>query len=112
MSCQLFLWSVFPPFTPPSYLYVTNEGSNSVSAFSIESGGALTEIGSPVSTSEPWAVAVSPNGTYLYVTNEGSNSVSAFSIESGGALTPVTGSLATSSYPTGSEPYGVAIVTE
>src|SRR5208283_2004806 len=77
------------------YVYVANEGSNSVSAYSIGSNGALTQLtGSPFAAGPfPYGVAVSPNGSFLYVTNyTTSGSVSAYSIGSNGALTQLTGS--------------------
>jgi hypothetical protein len=80
-----------------NFLYVANEFSGSVSAYTIGSNGALTQLsGSP----NPFGVAVSPNGSYLYVTNIGSNNVSAYSIGSNGALTALSGS----QFPAGTNP--------
>ena len=69
------------------HLYVTSQGSSSVSAFSIASDGRLSAVtGSPFATGNvPFGVAVSPDGGHLYVTNESSGSVSAFSIAPTGA---------------------------
>jgi 6-phosphogluconolactonase (cycloisomerase 2 family) len=82
-------------FSPTGGLLATASMiDNSVSVFSVASGGALTEVsGSPFgSGSEPWSVAFSPGGGLLASANEGSNSVSVFSVSPDGALTPVSGS--------------------
>jgi 6-phosphogluconolactonase (cycloisomerase 2 family)/uncharacterized caspase-like protein len=78
------------------FLYVTNNGSNNVSAYSINpSTGALTAVtGSlfPVGTS-PIGIAVDPTGKHLYVANTASDNVSAFTINpSTGALKKLSGS--------------------
>jgi DNA-binding beta-propeller fold protein YncE/PKD repeat protein len=88
-------------------VYVANLGSESVSAFSIGSGGSLSAIaGSPFATGrEPLGVVVSPDGRHVYVTNLDSESVSAFSIASNGSLHPVAGS----PFTTGYGPWGVAV---
>ncbi len=92
-----------------SFAYVANNGSNSVSAFSIDAAGALTPVaGSPFATGQGGAssVTVTPAGSFAYVANYGSNSVSAFSIDaSTGALTPVVGS----PFVTGMNPRSVVV---
>jgi len=75
-------------------LYVANENQGTVSTYSIGAGGALTEMGAPVASgnttattdSEPYGIAVSPNGLNLYVANYLSGTVSTFSVGAGGAL--------------------------
>jgi len=53
-----------------SYLYVTNQGSNSVSQFAINSNGTLTSLGASVATgSKPYQITVDPTGKYVYVAN-------------------------------------------
>jgi len=72
-----------------SILYVTNNGSNNVSGYSINTtGGTLTAIpGSPFSNvSGPSAIAVSSNGFFAYVTNSRTNNVTAFRVSTEGAL--------------------------
>jgi DNA-binding beta-propeller fold protein YncE len=65
-----------------NYLYVSNEFTGTVSAFSISSAGALTELGaSPYAVGiAPSGVTIPPNGGFLYVANTGSNNISAFAI--------------------------------
>ena len=90
-------------------VYTANNGSDNVSAFSIDVGGALTPAACATGCTagvEPYDVAVNPSGRYVYVTNEDTNSVSVFLIGAGGALTPVT---CTTGCATGDEPYGVAV---
>jgi len=88
------------------FLYVANNFTSTVSAFSIASSGALTMLGAspyPVGLA-PSGLGITPGGAFLYVTNTGSNSVSAFAIcdavvntcsnpnKPDGTLTAVTGS--------------------
>ena len=76
--------------------YVTNEGSNNISAYSINATtGAMTAIaGSPFAAGAgPSAVAISPSGRFLAVGNLNSNNVSVYTIDSStGVLTPIAGS--------------------
>jgi 6-phosphogluconolactonase (cycloisomerase 2 family) len=94
-----------------SFLYVSNQGSNNVSAYTIGGTGALTPVtGSPfASGTAPSSVAVSPNGSFLYVSNQGSNNVSAYTITGGtGVLTPLA-SLNGNPFAAGTSPSGVAV---
>jgi 6-phosphogluconolactonase (cycloisomerase 2 family) len=82
-----------------SYVYVSNTGDGTVSAFSTGANGTLTAVaGSPFSTtgspslSNNTTLQVDPSGQFLYVVNGDSGNVSAFTIGAGGVLTPVTGS--------------------
>jgi 6-phosphogluconolactonase len=71
-------------------LYVTNAGSNSVSAFAVRQGG-LDLIGStPSGGPEPVSIAV--QGDRLYVLNAGDNSVSGFTGAEDGRLAAASGS--------------------
>jgi 6-phosphogluconolactonase len=90
-----------------NFLYVAYQFTNTVGVFSIDAGGALTQLASltmPAGTS-PTAAALAPspdgNFVYLYVANEGSNNISAFAAcaqtsltctAADGSLHPVTGS--------------------
>jgi 6-phosphogluconolactonase (cycloisomerase 2 family) len=71
------------------FLYVANNGTNTVSVFLIAAAdGSLTEItGSPFPVAlGPVSLAVDPLGKFLYVANGTSNDVSAFIIQATGAL--------------------------
>lgn len=90
-----------------SFLYVSNRGSNTVSAYTIGGSGTLAPVaGSPFPAgTSPSAVAISPNGSFLYVSNQGSNNLSAYTIGGGGAITTITGS----PFASGAAPSGVAV---
>lgn len=81
-----------------TFLFVSNDGSNNVSVFSINTTtGALTPVpGSPFSTGgfagNGISLGVTPENRFLFAASAGSNSISAFSIAPNGALTPVLGS--------------------
>jgi 6-phosphogluconolactonase (cycloisomerase 2 family) len=71
--------------TDGSLIYVTNEESNTVSAFRINgTTGELTPLGSPVATgSGPEGVTVDPSGKFAYVTDGRDNTISAYTISAG-----------------------------
>ena len=75
---------------------VGNTGGNSLSAFTLGSGGTLNPVaGTPVSLgaiSQPTSVAVDPSDKFVYVSTTPSQ-VSGFTMNpSTGTLTPITGS--------------------
>ncbi|MDH4084737.1 MAG: lactonase family protein [Nitrospira sp.] len=70
-------------------VYVTNTGSNDVSAYSINqsTGGLAVISGSPfVDVPAPSAIALSSNGFFAYIANGRTNKVTAFRIGTNGAL--------------------------
>ena len=76
------------------YLFAGETGCSCVRAFTIGSGGALSEVsGSPFTTQVgPSAMAVDPTNTYLYVGSKNSNEIDGYQIGSSGALTPLSSS--------------------
>jgi len=67
-----------------TFLYVANKGSNTISIFSINSSGGLTEVsGSPLNDVDqgPVAMIVDQSGKYLYVANQGSSNVGSYSLD-------------------------------
>jgi 6-phosphogluconolactonase (cycloisomerase 2 family) len=79
--------------------YVVNNGSATISQYTIGVGGALATLGSPVSTGlDPRAMAVDPSGRYVYVPNYGDGTVSQYNIGADGSLT----AMSPASVPTGS----------
>jgi 6-phosphogluconolactonase len=85
------------------FLYVANQFNNTVSAYSVDSSGALTQvIGSPYTAgTTPSSLTVSSDGKFLYVANFGSNNISVFTIcavisntcvAADGSLIQITGS--------------------
>jgi 6-phosphogluconolactonase (cycloisomerase 2 family) len=93
-------------------LFVANEGSNSVSAFTINPGtGALTAVvGSPFSTGETGTsddMSLAATSQYLFAGDVNGDNVTVFSIGAGGALTEISGS--PFSTGTGSDPNGMMV---
>lgn len=89
-----------------SYLYVANGGSNTISGYTIGSGGVLGSIGSYSTGSTPAGIAFTPDGKYLYVANAAGNTISEFSIGAGGVLTSA------GTFSAGSDPGFIAIVSK
>jgi DNA-binding beta-propeller fold protein YncE len=75
-------------------VYVTNQDSNSVSAFGINHGALSLLSGSPYPAGLwPNGVVASPDGRHLYVADTSADdTISAFGIGSVGELTPLAGS--------------------
>ncbi len=99
------------------FLLVTNTlGNNgnegSVSVFSIDAGGALTErtdLGSPFpANADPTEILITPSGKFVYVTNPVIGTITAFSF-SNGVLTNVPGSPFTSIPGGGGGAFGLAV---
>ncbi len=90
----------FNSSTGGEFAYVTNAGSNNVSAYTINlTTGALTAIaGSPFAgrCQSSWSVItfnLTSSGNFAYVANQNSNNVSAYSVDATtGALTAIAGS--------------------
>ncbi len=96
------------PDAAVEYVYVTNDGDRSISAYKINATtGALTHVKGLFSTGTyPYGLAVDPSGKFAYVTNYGDNTVSGYSINATtGALKRVAGS----PFAVGIEPYGLAV---
>jgi 6-phosphogluconolactonase len=87
-------------------LYVANAGSDTVSAYSIDTNtGALTPLSpATIATGKgPASIVVGPDGSVIYVANHGgSNDISAFNAYD---LTPVPGS----PFPAGGNPLSLAL---
>jgi 6-phosphogluconolactonase (cycloisomerase 2 family) len=73
------------------FAYSTNAGSDSVSAYRVETDGSLSLIqGAAGSTGgSPIDAGVSNNGRYLYVLNGRTHNLSAFAIQADGTLSPL-----------------------
>jgi hypothetical protein len=85
-----------------SKLFVSNQSSNSVTAFRVAGGGALTLVpGSPFPASGsfvPSGMATDQAGTFLY-TADFNNEINGLSIAANGALTSVPGSPFSNGFP-------------
>jgi 6-phosphogluconolactonase (cycloisomerase 2 family) len=88
-------------------LYAANNQSPSISVFTIDSSGLLTEVrGSPISDgyTNPVAMLFDTSGTFLYVANQASNNVASYSIDSNGLPTALTSSTTANAFGTESSP--------
>jgi 6-phosphogluconolactonase (cycloisomerase 2 family) len=98
-----------------SFVYVGNETSNSISAFTLASTGVLTPIaGSPfVTGTSPYSLAEDSSGTYLLSANAGGTpDLQVFTITPStgttpGALTPASSTSTGSVSPAGA----ISVVT-
>lgn len=90
-----------------TYLYVANSGDRSVSVFPIDPATGFLGTGTTVPLGiDPINMQVSPSGDFLYVTGQGRPGyIEVFSL-SNGVLAPLS---PTSSFFTGTNPYGLAI---
>ena len=89
-----------------AYLYVANNGSSNLAAYSIGSDGSLALLtGSPFGTgSQPNSLATDSGGKYLFVGNQQSPVIQSFSLDTGtGALTSVA------TYPVPGSPTSIAL---
>jgi 6-phosphogluconolactonase len=93
------------------FLYTGNNTDDSISEFTIGTGGSLTQlasspIGEPSSQAGPIGLLIDPSGTYLYVANQASSpsGIAGYSIGSDGSLTLLT----SSPFVTGAQPSVIA----
>jgi 6-phosphogluconolactonase len=91
------------------FLYVSNGTSGTISAFSIASNGALSEVaGSPFTVGAGATVAgitIDSKGQFLYAADSANNKIASFSISGGGTLAAVAGS----PFTAGTKPVAVAV---
>ena len=90
------------------FLYIGNKLDNSISEFTINADGSLTQFSnSPIGEqyAGPISLLIDKSGKYMYVANQGSSNLAAFSIGSDGALTLLTNS----PFGTGAQPSVLAI---
>lgn len=89
------------------FLYVADEGSNNIAAYTITSGtGALAAVNSAPfgSEAQPSFLAIDPSGKYLLVGGQSSSGLQAFGVDLG------SGSLNTiASYSLGTAPTSIAV---
>lgn len=72
------------------HLYTANINDSTISAFSVNPSGALTQLpGSPFATGDdPNQVVVHPNGQVLFTADQTTNTVTRFTVNGNGTLTP------------------------
>ncbi len=88
------------------FLFVTTQGDNLVSPFTINLGsGAITAKGKGVATGNvPSAIVLAPSGNALFLANSQDNTISAYTVNADGTL-----SASGNPTPTGTNPVGMAI---
>jgi len=105
------------------FIYVANQNSGSISAFTIDSvTGFLSAIDADSGTAgiqnfaaggSPQSVAIDPSGKFLYVANAISNDFSAYTINNiNGVLTQIdadTGTAGIQNYPGGGNPVAISV---
>lgn len=97
-----------PPVVTAGFAFVSNSGSGSVSAFAMDSSGALSLVaGSPFPAGAGAEfMAFDSVHRFLFVSNQNANTVSAFALNTGtGQLSAVSGS----PFATGARPTGIAV---
>jgi 6-phosphogluconolactonase len=90
------------------FLYIANKLDNSLSEFTINSDGSITQFSnSPIGQqyAGPVALLIDKSAKFMYVANQGATNLAGYSIGSDGALTLLT----TSPFVTGAEPSVLAI---
>lgn len=104
LSPQQGIAVTLPQGVFPGFVYVSNSNvnnialSNSVSVFSFDNTGTLTQLASspvpltPAVNPQPESLAMDPLGQFLFTANMTSNNISAFTVNAGGSLTQATGS--------------------
>jgi len=86
------------------FAYAANRGSSDMSAYSINSAGTLTPIGTPIAAgSLPQSITAEPSGHFVYVASFYSQEVSAYAISASGTLTLVNAAVS----PQGQQPSSV-----
>jgi 6-phosphogluconolactonase (cycloisomerase 2 family) len=71
-------------------VYVTNQGSSSITGFVLGTSGGLTAPSNTPAGVEPSAIASDPHSLFVYVTDYVQNQVFGFTIGTAGVLTPAT----------------------
>ncbi|WP_081267639.1 beta-propeller fold lactonase family protein [Variovorax paradoxus] len=67
---------------PPSrFAYVSNGGSNSVSAYTVDASTGALRAATTLSVPSPYALTVDPSGRFVYVSSTSGAGVSAYSID-------------------------------
>ena len=93
-------WVEVPPFNDKPF---ADQNDNTVSVFTVSTGGALTPVAATATGNTPNSVAFIPDGGLLASANSGDSAVSVFTVSTTGVLAPIG-----SPIPAGSNPVSVA----
>ncbi len=94
------------------FVYTSNLGDHSVSAFAVNADGSLTALGTAQTLNGPEGMAIDPAGKFLYVACYGSNAICGFTINSDGSLTAIDADPGTpmlNPFPAGNGPASVIV---
>lgn len=73
-----------------SFVYVVQQGTQSIGAFSADGTGKLTPLASNIHAGiEPFAIVVDPKGRFIYVTDSTQNLLLAYLVQTDGLLSPL-----------------------
>lgn len=72
--------------TRPSFVYVANNGSNTISWFVTEYDGTLTPVGSLALSYKPYAIVAHPTKNCIYVSDVTNNKIYFYSVDTDGIL--------------------------
>ncbi len=73
-----------------SFVYVVQQGTQSIGAYSVGATGALTPLVSNIHAGiEPYAIVVDPKGRFIYVTDSTQNLLLAYLVQTDGLLVPL-----------------------
>ena len=86
-----------------NYVFVANQGTQSVSVYSFDSAGALTMLGTPVTVGAN-TTSIASDGHYVYVADGTANTVSVLSFSTSSGLAATT-----TSVPVGTNPVNLYI---
>lgn len=67
-------------------VYVVQQGTQSIGAFSLAVNGTLTPIGSVHAGVEPYAIAIDPRGHFVYATDSTQNLILGYVVQADGTL--------------------------
>jgi 6-phosphogluconolactonase len=82
-----------------NYVYAVNEGSATISAFSVGSNGGLTQFATYPIGVAPNAIASDPTSKFLYVTDGAANQMIGYTIQSNGTLLTMQAPFKTDNLP-------------
>ena len=106
LACVAVAWAFASTAFAAPFLYVSNQGSDNITPFSVAADGTLTAQPQVPAGESPLGSAATPDGRFLYVALNGPpDQVAGFAIAPDGTLSPVPGS----PFSTGLNPTAVAV---
>ena len=94
-----------------NFAYVANSSADTISQYSIGSGGLLAPLApSTVTTGDiPAAIGLDPTGRHAYVPNAGAPGISQFKVGAAGALEPMTPAAVATGNAASDFPYSIVV---